>query len=479
MGHSSRDALPTSAQIRGIEAEAFASRQAESSELMEQAGQAVVAAILRHWPEYAETPPRTLILCGSGNNGGDGYVVARLLHARGWSVEVRPTAPPTTNEARANRARATSTPVEDPELIIDALLGIGRPRPFTLALSDARIVAIDMPTGLDTDTGHAVAPRIRADLTVTFHAAKPGHYLAEGPDLTGHLHVADLGLPVTADLHLAAPDIPSLRKARGHKFDHGHALVLCGASGQGGAARMSARAALRIGAGLVTLAPPALAIPEHAARLDAIMLRAVDDPRTLEEMLADARINALCLGPGLGVERAKALLPVALRARRPTVLDADALTALAATDLVGLHPDCVLTPHPGEFARLFPDLAQAMTTTPPDWPMSKPDAVREAARRAGCTVLLKGHDTVIADPTGRAVLAHASHDRAAPWLATAGAGDVLAGMITGLLARGVSPFSAAETGAWLHIECARQFGPGLTAEDLPDLLPPVFRKLGV
>ncbi|WP_435168540.1 NAD(P)H-hydrate dehydratase [Falsirhodobacter sp. 1013] len=445
---------------------------------MERAGHAVVGAILAHWPEYALTPPRTLVLCGPGNNGGDGYVVARLLHELGWPVGVRPLAPPRTAEAQAKQAQVTSTPVDQPELVIDALLGIGHPRPLPIECPSARIVAIDIPTGLDTDTGHAVVPRIRADLTVTFHTAKPGHYLAEGPDLTGHLHVVDLGLPVTADLHLGQPDLAALRKSGGHKFDYGHALVVCGLPGHGGAARMSARAALRIGAGLVTLAPPAPAIPEHAAGLDAIMLRPADDPQTLEGMLHDERINALCLGPGLGVERAKALLPAALRARRYTVLDADALTALAA-DMTDLHPDCVLTPHLGEFSRLFPDLAQALQTAPPDGPMSKPEAVRAAARRANCTVLLKGHDTVIADPSGRTVLVHASHDRSAPWLATAGAGDVLAGMITGLLARGWFPFDAAETGAWLHIECARQFGPGLIAEDLPNLLPKVFRKLGM
>jgi NAD(P)H-hydrate repair Nnr-like enzyme with NAD(P)H-hydrate dehydratase domain len=312
-----------------------------------------------------------------------------------------------------------------------------------------------------------------------------------------------------------------LRRAEGgHKYTHGHALLLSGGCGKGGAARLAARGALRIGAGLVTLAVPPAALQENAARLEAIMLRPVRDPEALAALLADPRLNALCVGPGLGTgEREAAMLaalldatgperpapatpgeepapaqeapqsaPEAPRKLRPVVLDADALTLLARHPELRarLHAACVLTPHEGEFARLLPETFakwQAPATTGPAY--SKVDAAREAAEALGCTVLLKGPDTVIAEPPrnpgtpGRAAINAAVYDRAAPWLATAGSGDVLAGMITGLLARGFAPFDAACTAAWLHVEAARSFGPGLIAEDLPEELPKVFCALGL
>ncbi len=261
---------------------------------------------------------------------------------------------------------------------------------------------------------------------------------------------------------------------------------------------MAARGALRIGAGVVTVGCPPEAIPENAARLDAVMLRGVVDGLALEEALADPRINALCVGPGLGLDaRGRELVAVALgrvgfhptdavksgvepHPTRLAVLDADALTILSQEpDLfAALHDGCVLTPHAGEFARLFPEIAEKLSETATKGPAySKVDATREAAERAGCVVLYKGPDTVIADPSGRCVINSAQYERAAPWLATAGSGDVLAGFITGLLARGFDPFDAACTGAWLHVECARSFGPGLIAEDLPEELPKVFRAL--
>jgi len=236
------------------------------------------------------------------------------------------------------------------------------------------------------------------------------------------------------------------------------------------------------------------AIPENAARLDAVMLREVEDAAALAKVLEDQRINALCLGPGMGVARAKEMLAVALKpgavrdehapyaSRRCVVLDADALTALAEVPVLFamLHEACVLTPHGGEFARLFPDIAAKLAAPAVRGPaFSKVDATREAAARAGCVVLFKGADSVIADPSGRCSINSAVYDRAAPWLATAGAGDVLAGFIVGLLARGFDPMRAAETAAWLHVECARSFGPGLIAEDLPEELPKVFRALGL
>jgi NAD(P)H-hydrate repair Nnr-like enzyme with NAD(P)H-hydrate dehydratase domain len=318
-----------------------------------------------------------------------------------------------------------------------------------------------------------------------------------------------------------------------HKFTHGHALILSGPPGQGGAARLAARGALRIGAGVVTVGCPPHAVPENAARLDAIMLRPVADAAALAAMLGDPRITALCLGPGMGTgEREADLLGAALGLprpgvpgltrdpessgatgpdrgpgsspgqapgyspglapgsgpgrpsgkRSPVVLDADALTILSRRpDLfASLHDGCILTPHAGEFARLFPDIAARLAEPATRGPAySKVDATRDAARRAGAVVLFKGPDTVIATPHGECSINAAHYDRAAPWLATAGSGDVLAGFITGLLARGLAPLQAAQTAAWLHVACARAFGPGLIAEDLPEELPKVFRTLGL
>lgn len=317
------------------------------------------------------------------------------------------------------------------------------------------------------------------------------------------------------DIWAIAPDpafIDALRKQEGdHKFAHGHALVIAGPSGRGGAARLAARGALRIGAGLVTVACPPDAIVENAARMDAVMLRAVHDADALDRLLEDGRINALCLGPGMGLDaRGNEAVAVALgmpvpglsrdraqsgaqgghegpgsdpergKPKRGIVLDADALTLLARhPDLFSaLHDGCVLTPHAGEFARLFPDIA-AKLATGPDPARAKLDATREAAARAGCVVLFKGPETVIADAEGRCAIHRAEGARAAPWLATAGSGDVLAGFIAGLLARRFNPYDAACTAAFLHVECARSFGPGLIAEDLPEELPNVFRALGL
>lgn len=269
-----------------------------------------------------------------------------------------------------------------------------------------------------------------------------------------------------------------------HKYHHGHALVLSGSHGSTGAARLAARGALRIGAGLVTLGSPRSAMLENAANLTAVMLKQIDGALGLTEVLEDMRFNAICLGPGLGIRAdTQALVLTALKANRPTVLDADALTRFSANPdvLFGLlHKDCVITPHGGEFTKLFPDIAEKLAAPAVTGPAySKVDATREAAARAGCVVLFKGPDTVIADPDGRCSVNSAQYDRAAPWLATAGSGDVLAGFISGLLARGFSPTQAAETGAWLHVECARKFGPGLIAEDLAEQLPAVFRDLGL
>ncbi|MCW1932679.1 NAD(P)H-hydrate dehydratase [Pararhodobacter zhoushanensis] len=501
--------LVTSAQMRAIETAAIESGAVRGLDLMERAAEGVVAALVTRWPG-AE---RACVLCGPGNNGGDGFAVARLLAARGWTVRVLAAAgadrmPP---DAVSN-ARAWTGPVapltaealaEGPQadVYVDAVFGTGLSRPVTgelarvvaaLARVSARVVAVDAPSGLCLDSGRSLIPGgipARAALTVTFGWRKPGHVLAQGPELCGEMVTVDIGVAawreaagVTASL--VTPDDPAFaqldKTTAAHKFTHGHALILTGGMGRTGAARLSARAALRIGAGLVTLGAPGSAMMEVAAQITALMLRRIDSPEALAEALADTRITALCLGPGLGIERAAALLG-ALREGgvkpRPTVVDADALTALGPVS-GALPEDWVLTPHGGEFARLFPDLAARLSAEPANGPaFSRLDAGRQAAARAGCVVVLKGPDTVIAAPDGRSSVHAASGAQAAPWLATAGSGDVLAGIITGLLARGVGSYAAACTGTWLHAAAARHVGPGLIAEDLPEALPAVLRRV--
>jgi hydroxyethylthiazole kinase-like uncharacterized protein yjeF len=543
--------LLTAAQMRAIEQAAIASGEVTGLELMERAGRGVVEAIFAEWPELRATSHQAVVLCGPGNNGGDGFVVARLLKEWGWAVEVflygdPERLPP---DARVNYERWREMGEvrelgpeylwdalfkDDLDIVVDALFGTGLSRPapsiepfemlvhrvfadglwWTGHLRKPWIVAVDNPSDMCCDSGAELIGDERrheayaAHLTVTFHRAKVGHYLGDAPSYCTKVKVSDIGLPVRkaeglTSRHPMRKGIfltrspredfaiwQAMRRAKGdHKYSHGHALILSGLSGRGGAGRLAARGALRIGAGVVTVGCPPDAIPENAARLDAVMLRVVGDGAALDEALADKRISALCLGPGLGTdERAAGLVAAALGGGertvelRPMVLDADALTILARnSELFGrLHGACVLTPHAGEFARLFPDIAEKLSAPATKGPAySKVDATREAAERAGCVVLFKGPDTVIADPSGRCAINSAHYERAAPWLATAGSGDVLAGFITGLLARGFRPMEAAETGAWLHVECARKFGPGLIAEDLPEQLPAVFRDLGV
>jgi ADP-dependent NAD(P)H-hydrate dehydratase / NAD(P)H-hydrate epimerase len=526
--------LLTAAQMRAIEAAAIASGTVTGLELMERAGAGVVSAILEEWPELATGERRAVVLCGPGNNGGDGFVVARLLRERGWAVEVflYGDAERLPADARVNYERwlgmgevsnltCETTALMVADVIVDAIFGSGLKRPLQAELLQCLArnyvagdglglrVCIDGPTGLCLDSGRFLSdpiPKYLSFLTVSFHRPRIGHFLGNGPTICRDLRVVDIGLNGNLSAVCARSERVEclddleqlnhrLRKYRGnqHKYNHGHALILSGPQHHGGAARLAARGALRVGAGVVSVGASGETMAEHAARLDAIMLRAVGDGAALADLLQDKRINVLCLGPGLGLDaRAKGLVGVALSVVRasthPTdrllrvVLDADALTLIAAdpTLFAALHKDCVLTPHAGEFARLFPDIAEKLNAPATYGPAySKVDATREAAKRAGCVVLFKGPDTVIATPEGRCAINAAVYDRAAPWLATAGSGDVLAGFITGLMARGFDPFTAAQTAAWLHVECALSFGPGLIAEDIPEELPAVFRKLGL
>ncbi|QHQ34756.1 NAD(P)H-hydrate dehydratase [Algicella marina] len=533
--------LLTAAQMRGIERAAIESGAVTGLELMERAGRGVVEAVLEWRPELTTAPHRAVVLCGPGNNGGDGFVVARLLKERGWDVDVflygdEPKLPPdAATNCRRWREMGEISPIQDEfledyvkrnpdtKIVVDALFGSGLARPFTTlggtqnelnffqaaSRRDSSvapsIISIDVPSGMHSDTGmypgyeqeNPLDSCIQANLTVTFHVPFVGHLCGVGPRACGHLFTKSIGLEgrpaESRTVHLVSASsvkdnhVPALLRSAwkqdsSHKYAFGHALVFSGPSGQGGAARLAARGAVRIGAGLVTVCVRPDAVQEHAAQLNAIMIREIVNAAALTKVLEDKRINALCLGPGMGVNcDTRDLVHAALAAGRNTVLDADALTVLSQEEdpFAVMHEKCVLTPHGGEFARLFPDIAEKLGMPATDGPAySKVDACRQAAARAGCVVLFKGADTVIASPDGRCALNSAHYERAAPWLATAGSGDVLAGFITGLLARGFDPQEAAEAAAWLHVECALHFGPGLIAEDLPEQLPAVLRCLG-
>ncbi|MBS1303613.1 NAD(P)H-hydrate dehydratase [Loktanella sp. SALINAS62] len=501
----------TTDQMRTIEQRAIAAGTVRAGTLMERAGQAAVD-VIRSWMNVVDGNRRkAVVLCGPGRNGGDGFVVARLLAQAGWTVDVHfaGDADRLPVEARANHDRwqdigtiapDDQMPDANADLVIDALFGIGLSRPLegmarvwaaTIGQSKETVVALDMPSGLCGDSGRVLGDvAVTAGLTVSFHAGKVGHYLAQAPQHCGRVVTVDIGLKTPSDMTLTQLVTPpsGLGKALGkHKYDHGHALILAGGVGQGGAARMAARAALRIGAGAVTVGCPPSALIENAAQLNAIMLRSIKDGSALSKALGDQRFSAVCLGPGLGLTDRQAGLVTAaldwagdLPDRRGLVLDADALTILSrsATLFEKLGPNCVLTPHDGEFARLFPDIADQLNSTATRGPaFSRLDAARLAAMRAGCTILLKGPDTVIATHTGQAAIHAGIYERATPWLATAGAGDVLSGMITGLLARGMRVEAAAAQAAWVHVMAAQHYGPGLIAEDLPDLIPAILRQL--
>jgi NAD(P)H-hydrate epimerase len=449
--------------------------------LMENAGRAVAEEIVRR---YGARP--TLVLCGPGNNGGDGFVAARYLRQWGWPVRLALLGGVAKlSGAAATMAATWNAPIESlsttsltgAELIVDAIFGAGLSRPLSSEIaqvasaSRAPVIAIDVPSGLDGASGKPLGVSFKAAVTVTFFRKKPGHLLMPGRSLCGETVLADIGIP-DATLDEILPQIfengpwPLPRHSpETHKYARGHAVVVSGGPINTGAARLAATAALRIGAGLVTIASPKAALPVHAAHLTAVMLAEADTPRALGRLLEDRRKNAVCIGPAAGIsEFTRGRVLVALESGAAVVLDADALTAFAgdAETLFAATRGkrCVLTPHDGEFARLFADLAKQDA--------AKHEHARLAAERAGCVVLLKGADTVIAEPGVRVAI----NVNAPPSLATAGSGDVLAGMITGLLAQGMAPFDAACAGAWLHGEAARRHtGPGLVAEDLALLIP--------
>jgi hydroxyethylthiazole kinase-like uncharacterized protein yjeF len=466
--------------------------------LMMSAGQAVAEAAM----DLAEEGP-IVVVAGRGNNGGDGFVAAAELAARGREVSVILLCERDSLQGDAAlAARGWKFPVlpfnpqaiGKPALIIDALFGAGLNRPVkgephdmieAVNANGAPVLSIDLPSGVNGTTGAVMGVAIRAAETVTFFRRKPAHLLLPGRMYCGRVRVADIGIDpgVLAEIHPKTfENIPQLWRASfpvpqidGHKYARGHVIAISGDVATTGAARLSARGALRAGAGLVTLASPRDALAVNAAALTAVMVRVIDTVVEFAEMLTDKRLNACVIGPGAGVgERTRDLALTALSAQRHLVLDADALTSFAeAPDHLfeavraSRGPQVVLTPHEGEFPRLFSDMSNKHPHR------SKLERVRAAAERAGAVVLLKGPDTVVASPDGRATIAA----NAPPWLATAGAGDVLAGIIAGFLAQGVPAFEAAAIGVWMHGEAAREAGPGLIAEDLTEVLPAVFRRL--
>lgn len=490
-----KEILLTGEEARRADAEAIAAGT-PGLVLMRRAGRAVAATAAA----MVEPGARILVLAGPGQNGGDGFVAATRLANEGFDVAVallgdRAHLSGDAAIVAAEWGGATlsgeQAPVGEADLLIDALFGTGLTRNLEGAARDivgrmnashCPILSIDLPSGIDADTGRSRGAAVNATRTVTFVARKPGHLLLPGREHSGLVEVVDIGVEAEVLERLRAKlraNNPGLwehafpRPGRSsHKYDRGHTLVLSGGAARTGAARMAARAALRIGSGLVTVASPPEAIGVNAAHLTAIMLRGCDGPEGLQAILQDERFNALVLGPALGVHSGtRALVSVAAHAHRSLVLDADALTSFEslATELhqVFRSAPTVLTPHGGEFARLFsghPDILEA----PSKWAKAQ-----RAALFTGAVVVLKGADTVIAAPDGRAAI----NENGTPYLATAGSGDTLCGMIAGLMAQGMPAFEAACAGVWIHAEAATNFGPGLIAEDLPELVPGVLRAL--
>ena len=483
---SNRSALLTPAEMDGADRAAVASG-VDSRVMMEAAGKAVADAVRDRW---AVQP--VLVLCGPGNNGGDGFVAARHLREGGWPVRVALLGSVSGLKGDAAHQASSWTGTIEPfspnlldgfAIAVDAIFGSGLSRPVDgvaremiemLVARGTRICAVDVPSGLDGATGEVLGVAAPAETTVTFFRKKPGHLLYPGRLLCGVLVLADIGTPAGVldyigiktfengpALWLAA--YPRARQD-GNKYGRGHALILGGATVTG-ASRMSARGAMRIGAGLVTLAAPTPAWAVYATSLTGVMVSSMGGLEDFDTLLSDSRRNAVAIGPGAGVgEGTRRAVLAALATKRAVVIDADAIGSFAddpETLFRAIAGPCVITPHGGEFPRLFDPSGDKLTR------------VRRAAAKSGAVVLLKGADTVVAEPGGRAVI----NANAPPSLATGGSGDVLTGFIVGLLAQGLDPFHAATAAVWLHGEAASAFGPGLVAEDLPESLPEVLRRL--
>jgi ADP-dependent NAD(P)H-hydrate dehydratase / NAD(P)H-hydrate epimerase len=467
-------------------------------DLMERAGEAVAMAAARY-----SSGGRALVVAGPGNNGGDGFVAARHLAGRGYDTQValfgelgrlKGDAALAAQKWRGPVIQARPEVLAGADLVVAALFGAGLDRPIegparalveAINAQTAPVIAVDLPSGINGTTGEIMGVAVKAVRTVTFFRKKPGHLLIPGRLHCGEVTVADIGIPDSVLSRIApktSENLPGLWREhfpvprhQGHKYDRGHAVVVSGPMWSTGAARLAARGALRGGAGLVTIASPREALAVNTAANLAVMVRPVDGADELTAFLADRRLNALAIGPGVGVgETTCKLVLAALADERDVVLDADAITSfveepgrLAQALKLRRQGATVLTPHEGEFARYFNALDASTKAG------SKLERARLAASLVNAVVVLKGADTVVAAPDGRVSIA----GNAPAFLATAGAGDVLTGIVTGLLAQKMPAFEAASAAVWLHGEAAAAFGPGLIAEDLPETLPRVYRAL--
>lgn len=488
--------LLTPEQTRAADAWAI-NNGASGLSLMEAAGKAVAEITAEYLGSPSDVSGDIIVLCGPGNNGGDGYVTARYLNSRGYPVSLMTScsAESLTGDAKemAGRWAGGQTAIDTDKfhkasVIVDALFGTGLSRAIDGELVDvitavnkssALKVAVDMPSGLCAATGQPLGPCVKADVTVTFFKKKVGQTVAPGRFLCGgqeHIHIADIGIP---DSSISALGVDSFENSPSlwgvavpyagpatHKYHRGHLLVLGGKEPTLGASRLAALAGLRVGAGLITLAAPSETYAIQAAALTDIMVRHFDEAAGFMDIANDTRIGTVLMGPGAGVsEQTAALVHEMARSRKNLVLDADALTSLV-NRLDGLLPDAggtdvVLTPHDGEFMRLFPDIAIDF---------DRVAAARQAAELSGCYVVLKGVSTVIAGPDGRAAIT----TNAPAWLSVGGTGDILSGAIAGFMAQGMPAFEAACAGVWVQGEAAMRAGRGLIASDLLPLLPKVL-----